>query len=1013
MDGVESAAALARAGEQGRFARLLLPGNYRWMLFAYATALLLIGWGYLVLRVKADYEQTLQAERGRLLAVAASLQSATEAMFNDGIGAAVAGANEIARSGGLARVPDERITAVLQDMLTGGDYVRSLFLYAPGRFAQVSRSNGYESASLPPAWLARLEKDPGVQTWVGRPLHDRASPTDVVVPIAQYVRTAAGAGVWAGVLFNFQPFDTLMRQFGTDMTVMLLLSDDGTILVRAPPDASVDLTQGINVGNLALFKQAVSGRKVGTVEGYGAIMKVPMMYGYASIPGYDLKVGAGQRRDAALAPWREHTRMSVIFATAASVLVLGLTLLLDYFMQAARRREQQFRALFDNAAFTVMVLEGYRFTDANRTAYSMFGLAPTASITGMTPWDFSPERQPDGRLSTEAAQARIDEALARGATTFEWLHRRLDTGATFPAQVSLASMRTGERVVTLAVVEDLTAKKQAERELRESEQRYRALVDVLPEAVFVQQDFVVVFANQACARLVGAASPEQMFGTSTLVYVEEADLPVLQQRARRVTEQGVPAEAREFRLRRVDGTPIWVELQSVPTVFNGAPAAQTVMRDVTARHRLADLETARQDRAQRQSETLLKLATRRSIGVPNLGAALTEVCDRARDVLGTERVTVWAAEAQGTMFRCIASSSRANLASLLDETAPARMVPRFIAALRSERVIETSAAMTDPRTSEILDLGIDVLRPASLIAAPLWRAGEMTGFVCCGQGAPERLWHMDEVNFIGGIADQVTQVVLDAEREQALIELRALAGELMRSQDEERRRIGRDLHDSTGQTLSALEIGISRLLDAADPRQPQQLALLEQCRELANQCSTEIRTAAYLLHPPLLDELGLLSALRWLADGLRQRSGLDTRLELPDTMARLSKDSELTLFRLAQEALTNVQRHSSSPWVIVRLSVNAGTVLLEIEDAGTGTGTRKGAARRSRAAPVLGVGLAGMRERVRQVGGTFSFEMSPTGTRVSAAVPLDNLTSSTGSTLVSGETHAAHEETLQ
>ena len=209
----------------------------------------------------------------------------------------------------------------------------------------------------------------------------------------------------------------------------------------------------------------------------------------------------------------------------------------------------------------------------------------------------------------------------------------------------------------------------------------------------------------------------------------------------------------------------------------------------------------------------------------------------------------------------------------------------------------------------------------------------------------------------------------------------------MRSQDEERRRIGRDLHDSTGQTLAALELDLARLEDRLRSLPAEQRDLLAECLRLASQCSAEIRTASYLLHPPLLDELGLVSALRWLADGLRSRGGIEVRLDLPNSIARLRPEEELTLFRIAQEALTNAQRHSDSPWVSLKLTTTVLAIRLEVEDAGRGIAAPDDA-RMGGAAPPLGVGLTGMRERIRQVGGTFTFESTGTGTRICATMSI-------------------------
>jgi signal transduction histidine kinase len=224
-------------------------------------------------------------------------------------------------------------------------------------------------------------------------------------------------------------------------------------------------------------------------------------------------------------------------------------------------------------------------------------------------------------------------------------------------------------------------------------------------------------------------------------------------------------------------------------------------------------------------------------------------------------------------------------------------------------------------------------------------------------------------------------------RKSAEEELRRVTAELLRLQDEERRRIGRDLHDSTGQSLAALEIDLAQLGRETAKLSPEGRAQLEHCMRLARQCSAEIRTASYLLHPPLLDELGLSSALRWLADGLKARGGLDVRLQLPEQLPGVTPAEELALFRVAQEALTNVQRHSSSPWVAIRLRAEPGSLVLEIEDAGRGMPAAPTSDAES-SGRFTGVGVAGMRERIRQLGGNFDVESTAGGTLVRACIPL-------------------------
>jgi PAS domain S-box-containing protein len=673
----DSVAARSKQHEGRSLVRRLYPPALNWILLGYAVLTLAIGWAFAVSRSHADYEQTLEGERNRLRSVTAALQAGTSAMLNDGVGAAVAGANELQAAGGLILANRAEILKTLQKQLTGGDYVRSLFLTDGVRFALASR-DGASGAQLVPAWLT-VAREPGSHsTWVGTPIEDSERPGDLVIPIAQRVAWGEGLSLWAGALFSFDGFDELYRQSDHQVAVVGLVAADGTILMRAPKIANRDVAAGVSIAATDMFRSVLAQGHAGVVEGFGPTLKKPMIYAYDMVSGYPLYIAAGQSKEAALAGWRERRRMSMAATAAFSALVLLMTALLNHYVLTLRRRENRYRTLFNNAQFSAFILEGERFVEANRTAVRMFGLDDERSAAGLAPWDLSPEHQPDGRRSEELARERIATALRDGGTTFEWSHKRADTGDTFPAEVDLSSLTAGGTVLALAVVHDVTLRKRAEQELQ------------------------------------------------------------------------------------------------------------------------------------------------------------------------------------------------------------------------------------------------------------------------------------------------------------------LLSAELMRLQDEERRRIGRDLHDSTGQTLAALELGLAQLMHDPSSVSGTSRERLEHCARLANQCSAEIRTASYLLHPPLLDELGLLSALRWLADGFRERSAIEVLLDLPEAMDRLSPDDELCLFRIAQEALTNVHRHAASPWVAIRLRVQFNCVMLEIEDAGRGLPRAYGIDVEE---PPVGVGIAGMRERIRQIGGTLSVESTATGTRVRATIP--------------------------
>ncbi len=215
--------------------------------------------------------------------------------------------------------------------------------------------------------------------------------------------------------------------------------------------------------------------------------------------------------------------------------------------------------------------------------------------------------------------------------------------------------------------------------------------------------------------------------------------------------------------------------------------------------------------------------------------------------------------------------------------------------------------------------------------------------------------------------------------------LRELSHHLLRTQDEERKRIGRDLHDSLGQYLSLLKMK----LDGLNRSGNRDLAVPDtaECVELADQCIKEVRTISYLLYPPMLEEMGLKSAISWYIDGYRKRSGIKTTLEVSPDFQRLPADVELAMFRVLQESLTNVHRHSGSPTADIRLFVKDAAVVLEIRDQGLGISTM-GKEFVPDWLEAAGVGLRGMKERMKQINGSLGIISTAQGTTVTAKGPL-------------------------
>ena len=213
-------------------------------------------------------------------------------------------------------------------------------------------------------------------------------------------------------------------------------------------------------------------------------------------------------------------------------------------------------------------------------------------------------------------------------------------------------------------------------------------------------------------------------------------------------------------------------------------------------------------------------------------------------------------------------------------------------------------------------------------------------------------------------------------------EIRDLTGRLLKLQDEERRRLARELHDSTGQMLAAMKMNLARL--GHEVAGGASASLVTEMIALNEELSTQLRTMSYLLHPPLLEELGLSSALSWYVEGFTQRSKIAVDLEVSPKLSRLPEDLELAVFRVVQECLTNIHRHSGSSTAKIRLTQNVDELRVEVIDAGCGI-----PGDRMRAGKIIhGIGLMGIHERMRQLGGNLEVNSSGKGTTVIATLPL-------------------------
>ena len=471
-------------------------------------------------------------------------------------------------------------------------------------------------------------------------------------------------------------------------------------------------------------------------------------------------------------------------------------------------------------------------------------------------------------------------------------------------------------------------RRRAEDALRVTNEKLRALIQASPVAILMlDREGKVQLWNPAAERIYGWAA-EEVLG-QPLPFVpsdKQEESHELQARVWR----GESFAGVELERRRKDGSVIHVSLSAAP-LHNGAGAvvgAMAAIADITARKQ-AEAERVRLMTAVEQAAE--------AVVITDLEGRIEYVNPAFTAITGYGR-----AEALGQSMRLLKSGEHP---------------PEFYSQLWK-----------------------------TILAGQVWQ-GEVTNRRKDGRLYPEEMSIAPVRDARGAISHFIAVKQDVTEKKRVEEELRKLSGRLLQVQDEERRRLARELHDTVAQALAAMVLNLSRFQEPEVVLDPEVQRVLMSSLGIAEQCAREVRTLTYLLHPPLLEELGLGSALRGYVEGFTERSGIAVELEVPPVELRFPAEVELALFRVAQESLANVHRHSSSARARIRLRAENGELRLEICDEGRGI-----------APPLLekfegggaglGVGLAGMRERLRQLGGRLEVRPENPGTTVRATLPL-------------------------
>jgi PAS domain S-box-containing protein len=531
---------------------------------------------------------------------------------------------------------------------------------------------------------------------------------------------------------------------------------------------------------------------------------------------------------------------------------------------------------------------------------------------------------------------------------------RTKSGQIRTGHMSGALLDLDGRRCSLVVVRDVTESKAAEELLRSSEHRFRSLVERLHVGIASFDPLArLQFANQAALDMFGLKLEEIISKTS-----QEIGLQPLQEDA-----TPIPESARPLASVIASGRPVYNQVfgwqrsytdEILWTLMDAIPefdAAGNLTRVLVSLTNVTDQRNALD--ALRESEERFRTLVRDL----HVGVVLH----------GPDAAIQFANRAALNMFAV------ADLDALRGDVSAFGLIPldeqgRVLPL--EDRPVATVLRTKRPLRSRTMG----------------WRR----------PGVPEILWifgnAVPQFNPDGSLLRVISSFTDITEMKNAEQAIRQLSMQLLQLQDEERRRIGRELHDGMAQTVLAVNLSLAQVRQSSTSLGEPAERALEKARVLLQQMSREIRTLSYLLHPPLLDELGLVSALKEYLQGFSERSGIETELVLPQHFSRLPQSVEIALFRIVQESLANIQRHSGSDSATIRLREDPPVVTLEIADFGRGMTLVPNGPSQPKLAR-LGVGIPGMRERMAQLGGRLEIESSPSGTTVRATISSSENTS--------------------
>ena len=587
-------------------------------------------------------------------------------------------------------------------------------------------------------------------------------------------------------------------------------------------------------------------------------------------------------------------------------------------------------------------------TSWNQSAERLFGYKAEEAIgqhiTLIVPWERRSEEE------------EILRRLARGERVehFETVRTRKD-GTYLDVSLTISPIRdaAGRVIGASNVARDVSERKRIEVAMRESEERFRAIVETTPECVkLISADGTLLHMNTPGLQMVGAGCADEVIGKSVYDLIAPDD----RERFKVFNESICRGEqgSLQFDIVGLEGKRRHMETHAAPlrnpdkTVVHLAVTA-----DISERKQAEELR-------RRSEERFRALVNASSDLIYRMSPDWAEM----RELDGRGFIADTGKPRKDWLNEYIHPDDQPLVLGTIHEAVRTKSIFQL-----EHRVRRTDGTMgwTNSRAVPLVNVNGEILE---------W----------FGAASDVTVRKEAEENF------RKLAQTLDAEvrartreLEEQSNQVRELSWRLLTSQDEERRHIARELHDSAGQTLTVLGISLAQLVQKTGRNAPELASEAEQIQDTVQQLHREIRTTSYLLHPPLLDETGLYSAINWYLEGLQERSGMEVQLNITEDFGRLPHEMELVIFRLVQECLTNIHRHSESKTASIRIARQSNQIILDIRDQGKGMSPARLAEIQSGRS---GVGIGGMRERLRQFEGIMNIESDSSGTRILATIPL-------------------------